>query len=839
MKPSPPASLVRLAEADVVRLCGLAAAAGGLALLARHAVSHTEREGNRLRATVEQDGRAYAVWIEPGDPPHETTRWRCECPAASGDTADTPYALGCAHVAAVLFAWIRTPADFATPWPSITEIAAPPASPATAAPARKPPPAEQMTQPRLLRPPSEIGSAATLAAELERLPGADLSALARRVLNADLAAGEARAALDTALRSPDVLTSLLARLESGPRDLLAQVLLLGGAVTAADLDGIAARSGRAASGLQSEMATLVRHGFVFTAPAAPAGNGSGEAARSWRQISGWRVPTDLRPLLPITLPIPAALRPLLAAAHSPEDISRAPKGSPPSHASGERQARVTRAMPLPLLQALALLPRAPGPLNPYAAAAHSREMAPPPRTAAGRAPFPLVPGDLTPGSLAALARGLWVAPGLAQLARRLLLWSREAGADFALHDLARLPESERPLALRGAFAVWRRAELPAELADLDLPGSPIRAGYDPAHAALRPASLAVEIVDAREFALRLLAAADVGMWYRLSDLRDLVWRIAPLFLRGRQRAYAAPAWWLRTADDPRPLRPTVREEWEAGEGHYLAALLAGPLHWLGALDLAHAPDGSLLAVRLTALGAFLLDRRETPASGNLGRAETTAAAAPIEQGAVTISRAEDAVRIANYGRRGEEAGTTQGQAPPTRVNAPRPAAGDALFVGNWGAPMLAAREGTLLVHPLAAGAELLDALEVWARAEAVAGGRLIYRLAADRACAALDSGLTPDALLAHLDACDARYGTRIAPGVRARLEAWRAAYGAARIELGWTVIEARDEAMLTEVLTAVPEIAARCRRIAPDIALVAEADASALRSTLMRRGFLM
>ncbi|HEX6796389.1 MAG TPA: hypothetical protein VF116_01605 [Ktedonobacterales bacterium] len=807
---TPPATLVRLGEADVVRLCGLDAAAAGLELVARRAVSRAVREGGRLRAVVEDAGGAREVWVEPGETPGGGARWHCGCPAAVA-AESLPHALGCAHVAAVLSAWIRHPADFAPPIAS--GDATPALSPSSPLAAQLPaqPPREEVTQPRLLRPQGRSRGPATLADELARLPAADLSALARRVLNADLrGTAEARAALDAALRSPAVLDPLLGRLDAGPRALLAQVLLLGGAVTAADLDGIATRSGRPASALHAEMAALARHGLVFAASAAPATSESGsghDAARSWRQISGWRVPADLRPLLPPALPIPPA----------PVRDDGAPLLAEEVGASGGRPqaARVVRANPRPLLLALALLPRAPAPLNPFTAAPATRphDVAPPIHPSATRAPFPLVPGDLAQGPLAALARGLGIAPGLAQLARRLLLWAREDGAGFALHDLARLPSDELPLALRAAWAVWRAAELPAELADLDLPGAPIRAGFDATHAALRPASLAAEVAGARDFTLRLLATAGEGAWYHVDDLLDLVWRTAPLFLRGRQGAYATPTWWLRAADDPRPLRPGVRAEWQAGEARFLAWLLAGSPHWLGALDLAYAPDGRLVAVRVTALGSFLLGLRETPGD-------------------------EEINRRGRRGRGGETAGDEVGPALPATKGdeASEHQAREATSVG-WGVPVTAGREGTLAAHPLAAGAELLDAIEVWARPEAVTGGRLLYRLAADRACAALDAGAAPGALLARLDALDARHGTHVAPAVRAKLDAWRAAYGASRIERGWTLIEARDAAVLAEALAASPEIAARSRPIAPAVALVPDDDAPELRAALARRGF--
>ncbi len=46
---APPAALLRLRQGDIVRLCGFAAAARGLELADRHAVTAGRREGAWLR----------------------------------------------------------------------------------------------------------------------------------------------------------------------------------------------------------------------------------------------------------------------------------------------------------------------------------------------------------------------------------------------------------------------------------------------------------------------------------------------------------------------------------------------------------------------------------------------------------------------------------------------------------------------------------------------------------------------------------------------------------------------------------------------------------------------
>src|SRR5437879_7499511 len=108
MSQIPPAALLHLREADVVRLCGLEAAARGLAAVAGHAALHPRRENARLEATVEI-GQPRHVWIDASDGQSVALRFGCDCPDMS---AATPGSLGCEHVAAVLTAWIRTPATF-------------------------------------------------------------------------------------------------------------------------------------------------------------------------------------------------------------------------------------------------------------------------------------------------------------------------------------------------------------------------------------------------------------------------------------------------------------------------------------------------------------------------------------------------------------------------------------------------------------------------------------------------------------------------------------------------------------------------------------------------------
>ena len=600
---APPLGLLRLREADIVRLCGLGAASRGLDLAARRALSQPRRDGSRLSALVGADEpvEAWIETIETPEPVESLTlaamRWGCA--AHTPEAPATPGSPGCEHVAAVLSAWVRAPSDFRTP-------AAPQeAPPAPDIPASNSPPPTPDGAPAPAKP-ARAGprAPASLADELRRLPERELQGLARRALGGDSAtptrtAEETLAALESALRDPDALARLLARLEPDARELLAWLRLAGGALTIAGLDALATRSGRPVSALRGVLATLERHALLFPnllPDAAPAQPGE-PRERSWRGVSGWRIAPETRAALPRELPI--------------QPLSRA-------EMTAERP-RVEKASPRALLLALALLPRAPAPLNPPPPRdpdASPGDERGPARDAGGaltraRVGVALMPEDLPEAALLAAARSAGLNPDAARLARRVTLWARDwdgaaGGASFAAS--ADAPASERLRAYQAAFAVWRTARSPADLVDLERATGTVRMRYDHTHEAFRPAALADEAAAARGWVTRLLGLAAPGAWYRVDDLVELIWRVNPYFLRGKQLAWRTPVWRLERVADGRPLRPIIREEWSAAEGAYLRALLAGPLHLWGALDLALAGSGAPRLFRLTPLGSALLAR---------------------------------------------------------------------------------------------------------------------------------------------------------------------------------------------------------------------------------------
>lgn len=742
--PSP--ALLRLRPADVVRLCGLNAAAAGLELADSHRVIASRREGSRLFASIEAE-RRWNVWVEIPDELDEA-QWECDC------TNSGP--LACAHVAAALSAWISHPSDFSA---KATDVEAPhDATPPGAhpqrilphddAPAREPP-----TQ----RPAS---SPTTLAATLARMSGADVSTLGRRIcgVEPDDDAASTRQKILATLSNPADLQTLLGRLDSSARILLILVDLAGGAMTAADLEALAGRIDQSMSAVQGDVGVLERHALLLPMLPSSVPSEHGRGA-SWRHVAGWRIPDEVRQAFSAPLPLEAL--PATGSGRSAAPIE--PSGAP---------LHMMRSAPRTLCLALALLTEAPPPLGLPRVSPPPNDSAMPARQSSGL----LAPGEPAPERLKELARGAGLDVAAVRLARRLLRQAREQQPAPPIGDLARMPPMERPVVLRAAFRHWLRADSAADLVDVESPGSGLRLRYAKAHPGFRPAAIASDVSDGRRFVARLLSRAQPETWYSLESFVALVWQVRPGLLRGQQQSWATPAWWLESVKDRWALQPHVRDDWMAGEGAFIRSLIAGAFSAWGAVDLAMSESGAPVAFRVTPFGFFLLQQRE---------------------------------------------------------NRPVDAALVALCDADWGPPVLPLREGTLAVQPLSAGASLLDTLALWATPTAVSGKRLVYTFSADRACAAFDQHLAPDALPALLRPLH----DRAAEHATNQLERWHAAWGQTRLTTGFTLLEASDEATLLEVLAAAPEIAGRCRRIGPALALALPEDAAILRTLLAKRGY--
>jgi hypothetical protein len=117
-----------------------------------------------------------------------------------------------------------------------------------------------------------------------------------------------------------------------------------------------------------------------------------------------------------------------------------------------------------------------------------------------------------------------------------------------------------------------------------------------------------ELTQARQFVARVLGRAEPGRWISLPGFLHAVWALNPDFLHVRRPfTLSEPIWWLEHTVSGRAFSLKDEADWVQGPGEFVIRLLTGPLHWLGAVDLGYDGHG-LSAVRLTPLGALLLDR---------------------------------------------------------------------------------------------------------------------------------------------------------------------------------------------------------------------------------------
>lgn len=125
-------------------------------------------------------------------------------------------------------------------------------------------------------------------------------------------------------------------------------------------------------------------------------------------------------------------------------------------------------------------------------------------------------------------------------------------------------------------------------------------------------------VATRERLTSLLASLESNVWYRLDDLVTAVKQSLPDFQRPDGNY---DTWYLRRRDEQVYLRGF--ESWDAVEGQLLRYLFAGPLCWLGALELAHdgldAGKVPASSFRLTPAGIAWLTGAPPPTEQARGR----------------------------------------------------------------------------------------------------------------------------------------------------------------------------------------------------------------------------
>ncbi len=108
---------------------------------------------------------------------------------------------------------------------------------------------------------------------------------------------------------------------------------------------------------------------------------------------------------------------------------------------------------------------------------------------------------------------------------------------------------------------------------------------------------------ARRAVLDVLVRLDTGGWYRLDDLIEHIRAASPDFQRpGGDYGI----WYIRDAATNQYLKGF--ESWDKVEGALLRFIVAGPLHWLGMVDL----DADRIAFCVTPVGRWLIAQGDAP-----------------------------------------------------------------------------------------------------------------------------------------------------------------------------------------------------------------------------------
>lgn len=111
----------------------------------------------------------------------------------------------------------------------------------------------------------------------------------------------------------------------------------------------------------------------------------------------------------------------------------------------------------------------------------------------------------------------------------------------------------------------------------------------------------------REAILRLLGQLQPGIWYNQSDVIRAILETEPDFQRPTGRY---DTWYIRSTSTNEFLKGF--EHWDDVEGALLRFLFAGPLHWLGAVDLAEPSGGDDMQICLTPWGLHWLGQDAVP-----------------------------------------------------------------------------------------------------------------------------------------------------------------------------------------------------------------------------------
>ena len=799
-----PSALQRLRAADIIRMAGLAVASMGQEYCRIGAVRATMRRGAKLLGIVDTshlgdvslpgargtaaadqgpvEQRRCSVEVEI----QSSSTWHASCTCSPNTVAM------CRHAAALLYQWLAHPNTFVAPSSSDFRTSS------RTAPAKREG-GNQATggQSRALQSARQGGQVAYTVKMRGPTPSANLvdilsqnglSELRGIAREYDIATGgqhkqQLVEAIAGALRQPELVRRSASTLEKPQRQLLATLTLAGGSLSDEDLRSLYERfSFGPADSLQGILLSLQSKGLLFRTSL----NSSPQQRIGLSGMLydvGWYVPAEVQAVLRVSVPI------------TPFDVEKKADGGD-GHAD---HIQIQHVEAYSLLADLLLVARALdscrmehyderderaggmrgmntlATLRSFSAGAHDETTLVAP------------PGGLPPAT--ALERLQSDVPRTAQFLRfafRLLrladlLHKDDGGMPGSLRLL---PNAARLLlgpasaeVARDLFELWLTHAGYEELFDLQEEGLQLKCRTTPLNnPILRPGELEAENSEARQLLVALVAQAPLNQWVSFSAFARFIYRLNPTFLQKRQRLFPSPHWWLEQ-EEGRPLQPAQMGDWMRAEGHYLARLLRGPLHWWGISDLALSGDGRLLAFRLTPVAGLLLNGVE-----------------PVEQ----------------------EVEEAQERAPVLDV----------------------LETGELLVESRTDSWPLIELIEDFAEVAGVRGGRLCYRLAPGSLAEALGRGQQPGNLLKLLRkiAKDEEDSNSPLSCLLAQLEGWIASYGRVRLYTGVSMVEVADNLVMRELSATTSLEEQIVKSITPTLMILTKQGMERIVEDLKRRG---
>ena len=799
-----PSALQRLRAADIIRMAGLAVASMGQEYCRIGAVRATMRRGAKLLGIVDTshlgdvslsgargtaaadqgpvEQRRCSVEVEI----QSSSTWHASCTCSPNTVAM------CRHAAALLYQWLAHPNTFVAPSSSDFRTSS------RTAPAKREG-GNQATggQSRALQSARQGGQVAYTVKMRGPTPSANLvdilsqnglSELRGIAREYDIATGgqhkqQLVEAIAGALRQPELVRRSASTLEKPQRQLLATLTLAGGSLSDEDLRSLYERfSFGPADSLQGILLSLQSKGLLFRTSL----NSSPQQRIGLSGMLydvGWYVPAEVQAVLRVSVPI------------TPFDVEKKADGGD-GHAD---HIQIQHVEAYSLLADLLLVARALdgcrmehyderderaggmrgmntlATLRSFSAGAHDETTLVAP------------PGGLPPAT--ALERLQSDVPRTAQFLRfafRLLrladlLHKDDGGMPGSLRLL---PNAARLLlgpasaeVARDLFELWLTHAGYEELFDLQEEGLQLKCRTTPLNnPILRPGELEAENSEARQLLVALVAQAPLNQWVSFSAFARFIYRLNPTFLQKRQRLFPSPHWWLEQ-EEGRPLQPAQMGDWMRAEGHYLARLLRGPLHWWGISDLALSGDGRLLAFRLTPVAGLLLNGVE-----------------PVEQ----------------------EVEEAQERAPVLDV----------------------LETGELLIESRTDSWPLIELIEDFAEVAGVRGGRLCYRLAPGSLAEALGRGQQPGNLLKLLRkiAKDEEHSNSPLSCLLAQLEGWIASYGRVRLYTGVSMVEVADNLVMRELSATTSLEEQIVKSITPTLMILTKQGMERIVEDLKRRG---